>query len=372
MDSQSTGAASSRISSSFDRRLWAAASKNGVPASLVQAHEVVGLERGEQLAFETIMCDGDPVDLLFGAESGFPKMTNGSSSLMKIFDDDGDFVVASWATTEPGVFHISGSVPTSDRRWGLVNRAISRAPDVMRCFLNEDKFRRLARKLESIGRPEVVRMAAWRQSDASSLNRGWPAKPESLRYTPDDVFDLANLEGASVRSLTVSVENELHCHLRRTSGATFYSGQFRPFAASILDAFAGYSAERLNLLSNRQRAIDKPLGLPLTINLAEDVFSTSGDTERLRRLMEDGQQMSVAVLHDNPYLHLMVADHADGSTFDVVVTSPAAVDIYPSFRSSASSLARLVQRISEHFSADRIEQAVPRQRVSLDDLVGAG
>lgn len=372
MDNQSSSTLPGHISSSFDRRLWAAASKNGVPASLIQAHELLGLVRGEQLAFETVMCEGDPVDMLFGPESGYPKMTNGSSSLMKISDDDGDFVVASWATAHPDVFHISGSVPTSDRRWAYVNRAISRAPDVMRCFLNEDKFRRLARKLDSIGRPEVVRMAAWRQSDASSLNRGWPAKPDSFRYTPDDVFDLANLEGASVRSLTVAVESELLCHLRRTSGATFYSGQFRPFAANILDAFAAYAAERLDLLSNRQRAVGKPLGLPLTINLAEDVFSAASDTERLRRLMEDAQQTSVAVLHENPYLHLMVADHADGSTFDVVVTSAAAVDIYPSFRSSATSLARLVQRIGEHFSAERIEEAVPRQRVSLEDLVGAG
>ncbi|WP_457966882.1 hypothetical protein M1E17_09360 [Arthrobacter sp. D1-29] len=371
MANLSSGGAADHISSSFDRRLWALALNKGVPESLLRAHDGVGLERGEQLAFETVMCDGDPVDMLFGPDSGFPKVTNGTSSLMKIFDDDGDFVVASWATAQIGVFHISGSVPTSDRRWSRVNRAISRAPEVMRCFLNEDKFRQLARKLDSIGRPEVVRMAAWRQSDASSLNRGWPAKSESLRYTPDDVFDLASMEGASVRSLTVSIENELHCHLRRTSGATFYSGQFRAFTANILDAFAEYSAERLELLSNRQRAVNGPLGLPLTINLAEQVFSDAGDTERLRRLMEDGQHTSVAVLHDNPYLHLMVADHADGSTFDVVVTSPDAVDIYPSFRSSASSLARLVQRIGEHFSAERIEEAAPRERVSLDNLVGA-
>ncbi|MFE4230130.1 hypothetical protein ACFRJ8_19830 [Arthrobacter sp. NPDC056886] len=373
MDNRSSGAAlRGHISSSFDRRLWAAANKNGVPASLVHAHEVLGLERGEQLAFETVMCDGNLVDMLFGQDSGFATLTNGSSSLVRISDDDGDFVVASWATAHPGVFHISGSVPTSDRRWARVNRSISRAPDVMRCFLNEDKFRRLARKLDSIGRPEVVRMAAWRQSDASSLNRGWPAKADSFRYTPDDVFDLANLEGASVRSLTVSVESDLLCHLRRTSGATFYSGQFRAFAANILDSFAAYAAERLDLLSNRQRAVDRPLGLPLTINLAEDVFSTAGDTERLRRLMEDTQLTSVAVLHENPYLHLMIADHADGSTFDVVVTSPVAIDIYPSFRSSASSLARLVQRIGEHFSAETIEESLPRQRVSLEDLVGAG
>lgn len=322
------------------------------------------------MAFETVLCDNDPVGQLFGG-ADYPIVTNGTSSLIRIFDDEGDYVVAAWATRQRGIYHVSGSVPTSDRRWGKVNRAISGAPDVMRCFLNEDKFRHLARRLDSIGRVEVVRMAAWRQSDSSSLNRGWPAKVDSYRYTPDDVFDLAAMEGASVRSLTVSIGIDLHCHLRRTSGATFYSGQFPAFATNTLDAFADYSAERLELLSNRQRVVDAPLGLPLTMHLPEPVFATAGDTERLRRLMEDAPNVSVAVLHDNPYLYLMIADHADGSTFDVVVTSPKAVDIYPSFRSSASSLARLVQRIGEHFSAEEIAEAAPRQPVSLDDLVGA-
>nr|WP_173078761.1 hypothetical protein [Arthrobacter sp. J3.37] len=114
------------------------------------------------------------------------------------------------------------------------------------------------------------------------------------------------------------------------------------------------------------------MGLPLTINLAENIFTSTAETERLRRFVEEGQQTSVAVLHDNPYLHLMVTDHADGSTFDVVVTSPKAVDIYPSFRSTAFSLSRLAQRISEQFSAEGIEESTPRARVSLDDLVGAG
>jgi hypothetical protein len=372
MSVTSTQPAAGRLSTPFDRRLWGVASRSGVPTSLIEAYEVVGLERGEQLAFETVICDEDPLDLLFGIDSGFPKVSNGSSSLIRILNPDGDFVVASWATARKGVFHISGSVPTSDRRWTLVNRAISRTPEVMRCFLNEGMFRLLARKIQSIGRPEVVRMSAWRQSDASSLNRSWPVKADSYRYTPDEVFDFARKEGTSVRSLTVSVENELHCHLRRTSGATFYSGQFRAFVQTVLDAFAAYSSERLDLLSNRQRVVDMPLGLPLTINLAENVFTNAAETERLRRFVEEGQQTSVAVLHDNPYLHLMVTDHADGSTFDVVVTSPKAVDIYPSFRSSAFSLSRLAQRISEQFSAEGIEESTPRARVSLDDLVGAG
>lgn len=372
MSATSAQTAAGRLSTPFDQRLWGVASRSGVPASLIEAYEVVGLERGEQLAFETVICDRDPLELLFGIDSGFPALSNGSSSLIRIINPDGDFVVASWATARDGVFHISGSVPTSDRRWTLVNRAISRTPEVMRCFLNEDMFRLLARKIQSIGRPEVVRMSAWRQSDASSLNRSWPVKADSYRYTPDDVFDFAHKEGTSVRSLTISVENELHCHLRRTSGATFYSGQFREFVQAVLNAFAGYSAERLNLLSNRQREVDMPLGLPLTINLAEDVFTSASETERLRRFVEEGQHTSVAVLHDNPYLHLMVTDHTDGSTFDVVVTSPNAIDVYPSFRSSAFSLSRLAQRISEQFSAEGMEESAPRARVSLDDLVGAG
>ena len=37
--------------------------------------------------------------------------------------------------------------------------------------------------------------------------------------------------------------------------------------------------------------------------------------------LEGQRDISLAVLHRNPYLHVVVTDYSDGSNFDVVVTN---------------------------------------------------
>lgn len=355
----------------FDQRLWSLFLAAGPPRRMLDVVENIGVLKGEHLTFETIMCESDPFAAMLPDTQDHYTLTDGHNKVVKVADVDGDFLIACWATEYPGVFHLSGSIPTSDRRWSKVNRWIHRAPDIMRCYLNEDMFRQLGLRLWSIGRPEVRKMTAWRQSDSSSLNRSWPAKTDHERYTPDEVFELAKSEGASVRSLTVTTETGLNCHLRRQSGTTYYSGDFPAYNQQVLEQLATYSASRLALISNRQREASRPLMRPLSISLPEQVFQSAEDTQRLRALLEDQSQISIAVLHSNPYLHLMVSDQVDGSTFDVVVTKPDSVELYPSFRSTGPALARLAQKIGEHFSAANIEEARPKAPVNLSDLLNA-
>jgi hypothetical protein len=338
---------------------------------MVEVFKEIGVFKGEHLTFETVMCEADPVAALLPRENQFFSLTGGEHQLIKIPDADGDFVIAFWRTSHQGIFHIAGSIPTSDRRWNRVNRWIQRAPEIMRCYLDEGSFRDLASKMSSLGRPEVRKMTAWQQSDSSSLNRSWPVKVNQERYTPEEVFDQADIEGTSVRTLTVVTDTGLSCHLRRQSGATFYSGRIDSFAEHVLDCLERLSAARLALVSNRQRVADRPLMRPLSISLAEEVFQSAEDTQRLTILLEEQPHLSVAVLHANPYMHLMVSDQADGSTFDVVVTRTDSVEVYPSFRASAPALTRLAQRIGEYFSSARIGEAAPKKSVSLADLLTA-
>jgi hypothetical protein len=317
------------------------------------------------------MCLSDPVEAIFGPLNPFRVISSGGNQLVNVSHPDGDFVLGCWATEFAGVFHLSGSVPTTDRRWKRINNAIAGAPEIMRCFLDEAMFRSLAVESVSSGPAEVIRMTAWRQSDSSRLHRSWQSKSGQRRYSPLEVFDLARSEGTSVRTMTVIAEDMAHCHLRRTSGSTFYSGNIESFVHRVLGPLASFSSERLSLLANRNRIVDEPLRPPVSVALAESVFMNGEDTGRLRSLIEELPHISVAVLHGNPYLHLMVADHTDGSTFDVVITNPKSVDIYPSFRSTAPSLARLAQTIADHFSSSTIEEASRSETFSLEDLVGA-
>jgi hypothetical protein len=372
MDGTTPSARASRtLTSRIDRRLWESALGGRIAASMVDAFEGAQVTKTEHLTFETIMCLSDPIEALFGPLHSHQVFSSNGNQLVKVPHPDGDFILGCWATKHSGIFHLSGSVPTTDRRWKRVNTAIGGAAEIMRCFLDETMFRALAAESLSEGLTEVIRMTAWRQSDSSSLNRSWQAKVGQRRHTPLEVFDLARSEGTSVRTLTVLAEDVAHCHLRRTSGSTFYSGDVRSFIHRVLDPLARFSSERLSLLANRNRLINEPLRPPVSVALSESVFNSGEDTGRLQSLIEELPKISVAVLHGNPYLHLMVADHNDGSTFDVVITNPESVDIYPSFRASAPSLARLAQTIAAHFSSSSIEEARREETFTLEDLVGA-
>ena len=111
--------------------------------------------------------------------------------------------------------------------------------------------------------------------------------------------------------------------------------------------------------------------VPLSVVLPAELFHTREDTGALIELVQSMADMSMAVFHRNPYLHFAMTDETDGSNFDVMVTVPDRVSVYPGFRASAQSLARVTQRIAEGFGAHRIEQSQPARGVSLVDLVGA-
>ena len=108
--------------------------------------------------------------------------------------------------------------------------------------------------------------------------------------------------------------------------------------------------------------------MPLSIVLAERVFNTREDTGLLIAAVQEMADVSMAVLHRNPYLHIMLTDERDGSNFDILVTTPDIVDVFPGFRASASSLARITGRLAEEFGAMQIQEAPPQQMVSLEEL----
>ncbi len=54
-----------------------------------------------------------------------------------------------------------------------------------------------------------------------------------------------------------------------------------------------------------------------------------------------------AVMHDNPYLHVLVTDFLNGASFDVLITDDGRLDILPGLRSSIGSLARVTDALGD-------------------------
>ena len=230
------------------------------------------------------------------------------------------------------MWHLVGSAPTTDPRWRKVERWVANAsPLVVPVLLNHDDFADIGTALSEHGEVEVSRMTARRRADLSSVSRGWKARSGSLRPTHHEVIADAEAEGASVRTLSLHVEDVLSLHLRRLAGATYYTGDFSLFDRLVLGRLATAASRRRDLLSGRARQVDEPPRRPITIRLPGPVLVDAEATGDVLAVLERQRDVAVAVLHRNPYLHVVVTDYSDGSNFDVFVTDPCAIEVHPGF-----------------------------------------
>ncbi|TWP51555.1 hypothetical protein FKR81_15280 [Lentzea tibetensis] len=359
--------------SRFDEALLELLGQGQKHLSLADAVDAIGIESGEQINVETILAESNsPLEsLLPRALSGTEKDRRGVQHL-EIVDNRGSFVISAWPTAHRGVFHLAATTPFTDPRWQKVERWIGRAnPEVVPCFLNHADFIDIGRALSEIGDAEVSRLTARNLVDQSSLGRSWKSRSDGLRLSPLEAIAEVEANHASVRTMTMRVGQLLSLHLRRLAGATFYSGNFTAFDDVVLSRLAKAGATRRSLMANRHRRVGKPVGTPISVKLPGAFLGTEIDTSEVLETLEELSQVSVAVLHRNPYLHVVVTDYSDGSNFDLFVTDADSIDIYPGFRASRGSLTRLSQRLGERFLATDISDAAEDDEVSLDDLVAS-
>lgn len=350
---------------------WTTVDRFASFAHVVDKATLSNKNRPPHIAFETVwVSDGHPFDHLSAqAVTDGERRTVGDVHILQLADDEGSWQIVALPTAHDGVFHLAGGIPTTHSRWQKLVRWVERARDISRCFLNHRDFRAVGERLRSLGEVEVVHVTGRSNVDQSSYFRGFKPLAGSLRPAPEDLIDEFERNSAYLRSWTLRVGDELNFHLRRVAGATFYSGRFRLFEDQVLDPLADAAAIRRKLLTGRARKRAVPV-VPLSIVLGTDMFTSREDTGQLVEFAQSMTDMSMAVFHRNPYLHFVLTDENDGSNFDVMVTVPDVVNVYPGFRASPASLARVTGRIAEAFGATRIEQAPPPKPVRLADLAG--
>lgn len=352
----------------FDQAFWDLAISAEPPASLDDLYTVLKGFPGTPLTVETVLVDADPAAAL--TSGGDELWRFGLVSAVRIPDERGAFVLSIWPAGHKGVFHVVATVPSTDDRWRRIERRVgSAAPRVVPFHLDHDDFSAIGTTLSEHGDVEVSRMTARDRTDQSSLTRGWPSRKGTVRPSPEDVIAFVDDSGASVRTMTLHIADTLSLHLRRRAGATFYSGDFALFSELVLGRLAAAGGRRYALLAGRERRIGEQAAAPLTVRLPGPVFVDAEATGLLIDVLSRHRALSVAVLHRNPYLHVVVTDYLDGSNFDVFVTDEAAVDIHPGYRASIGALGRLTDLLSERFLAEDIVERPAPASVSLDDLV---
>jgi hypothetical protein len=265
-----------------------------------------------------------------------------------------------------GVVHLLGSVPFTERPWERVDRSWLPAahPRLAGVILNRADFESIGDDLGQLGEVHVTRMTARVLRDGSSYSRGWPDVQPTHREA------LSEAEGMIVNTLRLSVDSSL-IHLRRSAGATFYRGNWVAFVEIVLGSLAEAASERRRVLSGRDRDPVEPVSETIVMDLQPDVASAPSTRERILDSINDLRGARTAVLHANPYLHVVATDHLDGSSFDILITDDHQLTIIPGVRASTGSLARITDAVGLALGMDELRlESVPEEIPASEVLAG--
>ena len=244
----------SATASKYDAWVWNRVSSGEEPELGPTYREFRSPEGDEPLTLSTVIAQSEPLAVV--ARRSTPESTwlatAGRVGALLVDDDDGAFVASSWPDARPGVYHLTATVPATDRRWLRFLRWLSgAAPAVVPVYLDRRDFEGFVSVLSEHGEVDASRLTGRYRTDQSSYSRGWP-NPKSARAALEEIA-----EEVQLRTMTLSVlppsEDEvlLRVHLRRAAGATFYSGDFNLFRSVVVERLAAAASRRIQLFTNR-------------------------------------------------------------------------------------------------------------------------
>lgn len=281
------------------------------------------------------------------------------------------FVVSLWPTANDAVWLVVATVRYTSKEWSKVERLLQRAaPQLTPVYLPHDGLSKLCAKLSNSGDVRVSKITGT-LADGSSDQRGFKDDPYLYRPTYSEALEQFE-PGGSAKTMQVTVADQLSVHIRRRAGVTYKGGDPDLFVNTALKHLAALSAEAVKVFRGKERQAHTPMPRPLAIDVTEGEFA---DPSHLRSFVEklDGiSDVGVAVLHGNPYLHVIITDYRDGSNFDLFVTDDHQIRLYPGFRTSVGSLTRFADSLGDILPSIAVHEAQPKQGMTRDEfLVGA-
>lgn len=362
--------------SKYDAWVWNQVAAGREPELGATYRQFRSPETAEPLTLSTVISLTEPLAIISTRTAPWPSWHTeaGRVGAMLVRDDEGSsFVVSSWPDARAEIYHLAATVPATDRRWLRFHRWLtSSAPRVMPVYLDRRDFEGFVSVLSEHGEVDVSRLTGRYRTDQSSYSRGWP-HPKSARAALEEIADEVQLRTMTLSVLAPSqAEVLLRVHLRRTAGATFYSGDFQLFRSVVLDRLAAAASRRVQLFRNRARTRENPAVRPIEVKVGRARFDEPGALVDFLDRVSRYAASDTAVLHRNPYLQLALTDYLDGSNFDIFITSVDRITVFPGYKASVSALVRLTDFLSEEFEADGVADVSAFGPVELEDLFAPG
>jgi hypothetical protein len=332
----------------FDAWLWA------TPDDALAALRLDGLRTSTvadgielpHLTVITLVSDGaDPAEALAARVGSIEAVRASDSVTLLLVRRAGNrhYVIALWDVGD-GVFHLIGSIPATDPAWKRVEESWLNAvaPTLTRVMLNRADFEAIGDALAEHGDIQTTRMTARVLNDQSSYTRGWPnvgVKRPTHREAMEEAYDML------VRTLTLDVGGHTQLQIRRSSGASFYRGNYGVFASIVLGRLKAAAGQRRKLLADRSRQPRAVANEVICMAIDQVDLDKALNRRYLREAIAGVKGLQVASMHRNPYMHLLVTDYLNGTNCDILVTESNEVRIIPGIDSSVGSLARITEAI---------------------------
>ena len=362
--------------SKYDAWVWSQIAEGDEPELGSTYRQFRSPDEAEPLTLSTVISATEPLAAISTVTAPWRSWhaSAGRVGAMLVRDDEGSaFVVSSWPDARSGIYHLAATVPATDRRWRRFGRWLaSAAPRVMPVYLDRRDFEGFVSVLGEHGEVDASRLTGRYRTDQSSYSRGWP-NPKGARIALEEVSDEVQLRTMTLSILSMpEADILLRVHLRRSAGATFYSGDFGLFQTVVLDRLGASASSRVELFRNRARTIENPVPRPIEVRIGRVRFHDAEATVEFLDRVSHFAASDTAVLHRNPYIQIAMTDYLDGSNFDVFVTSADTITVFPGYRASVSALVRLTDFLSEEFEADSVANVPATSPTDLKDLFASG
>lgn len=184
------------------------------------------------------------------------------------------------------------------------------------------------------------------------------------------VFNDAENQGKFVDKVDFSITGNFVTRgfIGRNGVAKFVAGDTQFFLRSILIPVAQRASGKHEVFRNSSRAPGARDVSPIEIQFGEAIFANREDNLKFIFSLDKMARSGIAVMHQNPYVHVSLIDFFDGSSFDIFATSRKALTIIPQVEASPFSLNRLCNHIFENFREGSIVR--PEEKMwTLEDVL---
>lgn len=203
-----------------------------------------------------------------------------------------------------------------------------------------------------------------------------PSQKTEITYRDSDYYEVfAEIEDEDyyVDKIQFDLRNarqEFEGYVSREGGARFIAGDGNIYFKYLIKNIGSLISDKGELFRDKSREYGSREAEPIRIEYDEGAITGTSENQRLVDTLGGISNSSLAVYHDNPYVHASLLDFEDGSTVDVFLTSDREIAIVPGFRTSMRTLSRVCDSITSGFREGDVYEGSTEQEGNLAEYFG--